>query len=94
MATRVLSSNEGKAAVGQVKSILTDGLEGQINALLAQGNILSQPEVWDGSLAEQFRNDAWPAASNAMKACATALADLQSQIESITTNIMAAGGNG
>jgi hypothetical protein len=94
MTTRVLSTDEAKASIGRIKNILDEGLAAQIKALRSEGDILSQPDVWDGSLANQFRSDAWPAASTALGACQTALEALRGQVETITGDILAAGGNG
>ncbi len=93
MATRVLSSEQGKGSISRVQGILSNGLEGQIQALRAEGDVLSDPNVWDGALAEQFRSSDWPQASAALKSCAEALAELHAKIQSINADIMAAGGN-
>jgi hypothetical protein len=94
MTTRVLSTDEAKASIGRIKSILDDGLASQIKALCNEGEILSQPDVWDGSLAGQFRGEAWPAAATALSACQSALEALRGQVETITSDILIAGGNG
>jgi uncharacterized protein YukE len=94
MSTRVLSTDEAKASIGRIKGILDEGLASQIKALRSEGDILSQPDIWDGSLANQFRSDAWPSASSALGACQAALETLRAQVETITGDILAAGGNG
>jgi hypothetical protein len=93
MATRVLSSEAGKASITRVNGILNNGLEAQIQSLRTEGETLSDPNVWDGSLAENFRTNDWPAASLALKNCAETLAALHAKIQGINTDIMAAGGN-
>ena len=58
--SRVLSTEQAKAAIGQVQSIINGGFTDQISALDAQGRVLSDPNVWDGPLAAQFRGSTWP----------------------------------
>ena len=52
--SRVLSTEQAKAAIGQVQSIINGGFTDQISALDAQGRVLSDPNIWDGPLAAQF----------------------------------------
>ena len=63
MATRVLATPEAAAAIGQIESILNSGLTETIQSLNQQGGILSEPNVWDGNLADDFRGNVWPACS-------------------------------
>jgi uncharacterized protein YukE len=93
MSVRVLSTDEGKAAIGRVQTILGGGLAEQIAGLRAQGSILSDPNIWDGLLAEEFRSETWPAASTALQQTAEALDQLRAGIQAINTDIMSAGGN-
>ena len=66
MATRVLATPEAAAAIGQIESILNSGLTETIQSLNQQGGILSEPNVWDGNLADDFRGNVWPACSRAL----------------------------
>jgi uncharacterized protein YukE len=93
MATRVLSSDQGKASITRMQAILSNGLAEQIRALRAEGEVLSDPNVWDGTLAEDFRSNTWPGAAEGLNACAQALETLRTRIQSINQDIMAAGGN-
>lgn len=93
MSTRVLSSDQGRAAVARIQSILGGGLADQIAALDAEGAVLSDPNVWDGALAEEFRSATWPATSTSLKAAAQALEDLRGRTQAINADIMTAGGN-
>ena len=52
MAARVLSTDQAKSAIQQVQAIINGGLTDQISRLDAQGKILSNPDVWDGPLAQ------------------------------------------
>ncbi len=65
MSVRVLSSDTGRAAIQRIQAILGGGLADQIAALRAEGQTLSDPSVWDGLRAEEFRTSTWPSASAA-----------------------------
>ena len=63
MSARVLSTEQAKSAITQVQAIVNGGLTEQITKLDGQGKILSNPDVWDGPLAQQFRDQTWPETS-------------------------------
>lgn len=90
--TRVLSTEAARSAVTSMASIINGGLAEQINQLDQQGRQLSQPDVWDGALAAQFRS-AWPETSRSLQTVRTELEDLRLRVERINADIMAAGGN-
>jgi uncharacterized protein YukE len=94
MAARVLSTDQAKSAIQQVQSIINGGLTDQISRLDAQGKILSNPDVWDGPLAQQFRDQVWPETRTALERAKTELEQLRQQLERIAQNIMTAGGGG
>lgn len=89
---RVLSTDAARSAIASLSSIINGGLTEQINQLDQQGRQLSQPDVWDGSLAAQFRSS-WPQTSRSLQAVRTELDELRRRIERINADIMAAGGN-
>ena len=89
---RVLSTDAARSAVQAMSSIINGGLTDQISQLDRQGRQLSQPDVWDGSLAAQFRS-AWPQTSRSLQQIRDELEDLRVRVERINTDIMAAGGN-
>jgi uncharacterized protein YukE len=93
MATRVLSSEQGKASITRMQAILSNGLAEQIRALRAEGEVLSDANVWDGTLAEDFRSNTWPQAASGLTACTEALEALRARVQGINADIMAAGGN-
>lgn len=93
MSVRVLSSDQGKASITKLQAIVNGGLAEQINALKAEGQILSDPNVWDGMLAEDFRANTWPTTASALDQTAEALEELRTRVQSINTEIMSAGGN-
>ncbi len=93
MSGRVLSTDQAKQAITQMQNIINGGLTEQITALDKQGQTLSQPDVWDGQLANQFRGDVWPKTKKALDNAVTELQTLREQLQKIAQNIMQAGGN-
>ncbi|NOK57373.1 MAG: WXG100 family type VII secretion target [Chloroflexi bacterium AL-W] len=92
MSDRVLSSGAARDAISKMQTLINSDLIAQINALNAQGQILSDPNVWDGSLAGQFRGD-WPSVKARLDTVAQTLEELRSKVQMINQNIMSAGGN-
>lgn len=94
MSTRVLANEEAHTAITNMQGIINGGLASTIQNLENQGQILSDPNNWDGHLAVQFRTDVWPAAHTALRNAHTQLLDLNHKLSAIHANIFAAGGNG
>ena len=90
--SRVLSTEEAKSAISQIQRIIQGGLNDQIQALDVQGQILSQPKVWDGPLAQQFRSETWPQTKSALDKAQQELEELRAQLEKISRDIFTAGG--
>ena len=94
MAMRVLSSDQGRASITRLQAILNNGIAEQIRALRSEGEVLSDPNVWDGQLAEDFRSNTWPGAAQSLQAAVESLEALRGRVHGINNDIMAAGGNG
>ncbi|MDF2047027.1 MULTISPECIES: pyrophosphorylase [Microbacterium] len=90
--SRVLSTEQAKSAIQQIQSIVNGGFTDQISQLDAQGRILSDPNVWDGPLAAQFRGSTWPETKAALDKAKQELEELRTQLNSISQNIFSAGG--
>ncbi|MBK0421445.1 pyrophosphorylase [Leucobacter sp. CSA2] len=90
--SRVLSTEEAKTAIRQIQSIINGGFTEQIDSLDAQGRILSDANVWDGPLAQQFRGTVWPDTHAALGKVKTELEELRAQLDQIAQNIFTAGG--
>jgi len=90
--TRVLSTEQAKTSIQQVKSLIDGGLTEQIQSLDTQGQILSDPNVWDGPLASQFRSSTWPETKAALEKAKTELDELHQQLNKISNDIFSAGG--
>ena len=92
MADRVLSSGEARASIQRFQSIVTGPLLDQINALNREGQLLSDPNNWDGRLAQDFRSS-WPETNQNLLRVKQSLEDLRQRVQMINQNIMQAGGN-
>ncbi|BBH70554.1 hypothetical protein ACTI_72390 [Actinoplanes sp. OR16] len=92
MAARVLSTDQAKTSIQQIQAIINGGLTDQIAQLDAQGKMLSNPDVWDGPLAQQFRDQTWPETKSALDKAKQELDQLRDQLQKISQNIMTAGG--
>lgn len=90
--SRVLSTQQAKDAITQIQNIVNGGFADQIVALDQQGKILSDPNTWDGPLAERFRSSTWPETKLALDKAKQELEELRTQLGQISTNIFTAGG--
>src|SRR3954454_5346302 len=91
--SRVLSTESARSSVHTMAAIINGDLAEQIRRLDQEGTHLSQPDVWDGSLAAQFRGT-WPSTSRALQQVRSELDQLRLRVERINADIMTAGGNG
>lgn len=92
MSARVLSTDQAKTSIQQMQAIINGGLAEQIAKLDTQGKTLSDPNVWDGPLAQQFRDQIWPETKSALDNAQKELEELRAQLDQISSNIMQAGG--
>ena len=90
MSERVLSTQRAKEAIEKMRSIISGTLTEQIDALNREGQTLSDPNVWDGRRAQQFRNE-WPQAHSALLKAKEAVEQLRANSQEINRNIMQAG---
>lgn len=90
--SRVLSTTEARQAITRMQSIIAGGLTDQIGQLKTQGQLLSDPNVWDGSLAAQFRGS-WPQTASTLDRITADLAELRARVDRVNADIMLAGGN-
>ena len=92
MSDRVLSTAAAREAITAFQNIVNGPLLEQISQLNSKGQILSQPNNWDGRLATEFRAH-WADTNQKLVAMQHALEELRRQIALINQNIMQAGGN-
>lgn len=88
----VTSTDEGLQAIQKLQQIINGPLIEQIRALDNQGRILSNPRVWEGNLAQQFRSE-WPNTHATLMKTQEALDKLRADVQKINDNIQTAGGN-
>jgi uncharacterized protein YukE len=94
MSQRVLSTEAARSAIQRMQAILSGELEAQVKQLERQGDVLSDPNVWDGPYASQFRGSIWPQTRGALDRTVTALDELRTAVQRVNENIMSAGGGG
>jgi uncharacterized protein YukE len=92
MSERVLSTVEAEQAIKKMQQIINGPLIEQIGQLNQQGQTLSNPNVWDGRLAQEFRNR-WPEIHKTLLRVKDDLEELRSKVQQINEDIMRAGGN-
>ena len=92
MSSRVLSTEQAKSSISKMQSIINGGFVDQISQLDAEGQTLSDPNVWDGPHAATFRGEIWPAKSAALKKAQQELKNLHNQLQTIPQDIFTAGG--
>ncbi len=92
MSDQVLATTQMREAIQQMQRIINGGLMEQIDQLNKQGETLSRPDVWDGRLAQEFRNN-WPQTYRTLKKAQQELEELRANVQKIHQNIMEAGGN-
>lgn len=93
MSDRVLSTEMARVSIQRMESILAGQLENQVQQLEQQGQILSDPNIWDGRAAADFRGNVWPQAKASLDRTVKTLEELRLAVQKVNQNIMAAGGN-
>lgn len=91
MAT-VKSTDVAHQEAGKMMSLITTQLQPLIQNLNSHGQTLSDPNHWDGPLAQKFRGEVWPQAKSDLDKMKSSLEDLQRQVQKILTAISHAGG--
>ena len=91
MSMRVLSSPEAIEKADVMRRVIEHGLVEQLTTLNQAAGRLSDPNVWDGPHAVQFRG-VWGEVAPRLEAARTDLADLRNRIDAICGDILAAGG--
>lgn len=92
MTYRVVSTQEALQAIDRMQQIINGGLVEQIEALNREGQRLSDPNVWDGRHAIEFRSQ-WPQTYQALMRAKNELEQVRANLQTVNRNIMAAGGN-
>ncbi|GAC1329552.1 MAG: hypothetical protein NVSMB17_06010 [Candidatus Dormibacteria bacterium] len=93
MTERVLSTETARATIQRMEAILAGQLQEQVQQLEQQGQTLSDPNVWDGRSAAEFRGSVWPQARATLDRTLQTLEELRLTVQRVNQNIMSAGGN-
>ena len=92
MSTRVLATDQAKQTIQQFQALVNGSLADSVRKLEQLGQTLSDPNIWDGPLAREFRGTVWPEARRANQKMIEELNKLRVEVQKITTDIMLAGG--
>lgn len=92
MSDRVLSTAIAREAIVKFQQIVNGPLLQQIADLNREGQRLSEPNNWDGRLANEFRSN-WADTHQKLLGIQRSLEELRAQVAVINQNIMQAGGN-
>jgi hypothetical protein len=93
MSMRVLASPEAIEKADVMRRVVEQGLVEQLASLNQAAGRLSDPNVWDGPHAVQFRG-IWGDVAPRLEQARVDLADLRSRIDAICGDILVAGGGG
>ena len=91
MGMRVLADPVAKERILQFRTVLDSGFIEAIGQLVTAGDDLAQPNYWDGPKAKEF-GAMWPGLRQSLHDAHADLALLAGSIDSITSQIMLAGG--
>ncbi|GAA1104049.1 MULTISPECIES: hypothetical protein [Streptomyces violaceusniger group] len=90
--TTVKSTDFAHTEANKMLSLINNQLPSLIQQLNNHGTQLSDPNHWDGPLAQKFRGEVWPQAKGDLDRMKGSLEQLQQQVQKILTNISHAGG--
>lgn len=90
---RVLADSVAENASKKFLNTVNNDLPNSLKALNDAGKDLTDPQHWDGKVAQDFRANVWPKVQSDLTKMQSSLKDLQGQVDKILVNIMKAGGN-
>lgn len=91
MSGTVLTTPEAETASTRMGTIISGSLADTLRDLIAQGDTLAEPSVWEGRHAGTFRSG-WPNTRTQLNEALTQLGELRTAVERVRTDIVAAGG--
>lgn len=92
MTMRVLAGPEAVEQANRMRQTIESGLDAQLAQLESAASRLSDPNVWDGPHAVQFRG-IWGDVGPRLRQAQADLAQLRTWVDSVATSILAAGGS-
>ena len=91
MSMRVLAGPEAIEAATRMRQTIEAGLDAELSALEAAAGRLSDPSIWDGPHAVQFRG-LWHDVAPRLRQSQADLAQLRNWVHAVADSILAAGG--
>lgn len=88
----VKSTPEAREAISRMLLQITGGLTDAITAFKNDGEIVNNPENYEGTAAAGFRSE-WPNVKASLDSAITKLTELADNVQAVNNNIQAAGGN-
>lgn len=88
---RVVTSDEAVRLIGVLQHDIHE-VEQRLTTMLATGEQLASPQVWEGTAANRFRDEEWSSTRQWASSSIARLEELRASIHRINENIMAAGG--
>lgn len=92
MTMRVLAGPEAIEQANRMRQTIESGLDAQLAALESAAGRLSDPNVWDGPHAVQFRS-LWGEVAPRLRQAQRDLADLRTWVHQVADSILVAGGS-
>lgn len=92
MSMRVLAGPEAIEQANRMRQTIESGLDAQLLALEQAAGRLSDPNVWDGPHAVQFRG-IWTDVGPRLRQAQADLAQLRTWVQSVADSILVAGGS-
>jgi hypothetical protein len=89
----VYTSLETKERVQQMSRTLNDAFFGALNQIIGDGQFLSDEANWRGGKADQFRTG-WTSIEQSLRNVYDGLVELNTVVDGVTNDILAAGGTG
>jgi hypothetical protein len=93
MSSRVLATDAARQAAADLKRMLPQ-LQAAAREIIALGDRLANPSIWEGPSAAEFRHSQWRPVRTSLQPTIQALLRLESTAEVVINEILRAGGEG
>jgi len=88
----VKSTQEAIDAIQRMLNQINGGLTDAISQFKSDGEIVNNPEMYEGTAAAGFRSE-WPGVKGALDTAIRELNELADNVRAVNSNIQSAGGN-
>lgn len=92
MSMRVLAGPEAIEQASRMRHTIESGLDAQLADLESSASCLSDPNVWDGPHAVEFRG-LWADIAPRLRQAQVDLGDLRNWVQAVADSILVAGGS-